>query len=268
MKHAILAAACLVLAASLSSPAPAQPKAEPDPSANSPAASSFVADICRTLAQAAADNDLPEEFFTRLIWQESRFNPDAVSPKGAVGIAQIMPDTARDPGYGVTPIEDRTDPEESLRFSAEFMRALLDEYNGDYGLALAAYNAGPRRVNEAGGIPNIPETQNYVSSILGSGGIPSDGGLSMGYPESSLPSDSLSMGVPFDQGLQDLTAMIPDAIRSAPTDEQYQSLMQQIQRDQEALNQGTRSEAPSEGIFSLLKARSTPTVVERMGLLQ
>lgn len=219
-------------------------------------------------AMYARQYGLDPELFVRQIAQESRFNPDAVSPKGAVGIAQIMPDTARDPGYGVTPIEDRTDPEESLRFSAELMRALLDEYNGDYGLALAAYNAGPGRVNEAGGIPNIPETQNYVSSILGSGGIPSDAGLSMGYPDGTLPSDALSMGVPFDQELQDLTAMIPNAIRSAPTDEQYQSLMEQIQRDQEALNQGTRSEAPSQGIFSALTPRSTPTVSERMGYPQ
>ena len=219
-------------------------------------------------AMYARQYGLDPEIFVRQIAQESRFNPDAVSPKGAVGIAQIMPDTARDPGYGVTPIEDRTDPEESLRFSAELMRAMLDEYNGDYGLALAAYNAGPGRVNEAGGIPDIPETQNYVQSILGSGGIPSDAGLSMGYPDGSLPSDALSMGVPFDQDLQDLTAMIPDAIRSAPTEEQYQSLMQQIQRDQEAINRGTRSEAPSQGIFSALTPRSTPTAVERMGPLQ
>jgi hypothetical protein len=219
-------------------------------------------------AMYARQYGLDPEIFVRQMVQESGMNPDAVSPKGAVGIAQIMPDTARDPGYGVTPIEDRTDPEESLRFGAELMRAFLDEYNGDYGLALAAYNAGPGRVNEAGGIPNIPETQNYVQSILGSGGIPSDAGLSMGYPEGSLPSDALSMGVPFDQERQDMTAMIPDAIRSAPTEEQYQSLMAQIQRDQEAINRGTRSEAPSQGIFSTLTPRSTPTVAERMGYPQ
>ena len=219
-------------------------------------------------AMYARQYGLDPEIFVRQMVQESGMNPDAVSPKGAVGIAQIMPDTARDPGYGVTPIEDRTDPEESLRFGAELMRAFLDEYNGDYGLALAAYNAGPGRVNEAGGIPNIPETQNYVQSILGSGGIPSDAGLSMGYPEGSLPSDALSMGVPFDQERQDLTAMIPDAIRAAPPEEQYQSLMAQIQRDQEAINRGTRSEAPSQGIFSTLTPRSTPTVAERMGYPQ
>ena len=219
-------------------------------------------------AMYARQYGLDPEIFVRQMVQESGMNPDAVSPKGAVGIAQIMPDTAKKPGYGVTPIEDRTDPEESLRFGAEYMRAMLDKYDGDYGLALAAYNAGPGSVDKAGGIPDMPEAQNYVQSILGSGGIPSDAGLSMGYPEGSLPSDALSMGVPFDQERQDMTAMIPDAIRSAPTDEQYQALMQQIQRDQEAINQGTRSEAPSQGIFSTLTPRSTPTVAERMGPLQ
>jgi hypothetical protein len=219
-------------------------------------------------AMYARQYGLDPEIFLRQIAQESKFNPDAVSPKGAVGIAQIMPDTARDPGYGVTPIEDRTDPEESLRFSAEFMRALLDEYNGDYGLALAAYNAGPGRVNEAGGIPDIPETKNYVQSILGSGGIPSDAGLSMGYPDGTLPSDALSMGVPFDQERQDLTAMIPDAIRSRPTDEQYQSLLEQIRGDQEALSRESMPESATQGIFSSLAPRSTPTVLERMGPLQ
>ena len=219
-------------------------------------------------AMYARQYDLDPEIFVRQMVQESGLNPDAVSPKGAQGIAQIMPDTARDPGYGVDPITDTSDPEESLRFGAQYMRAMLDKYDEDYGLALAAYNAGPSTVDKAGGIPDIPETRNYVSSILGSGGITSDAGLSMGYPQGSLPSDALSMGVPFDQERQDLTAMIPDAIRSAPTDEQYQALMQQIQRDQEAINRNTRSEAPSEGIFSALTPRSTPTVAERMGPLQ
>lgn len=219
-------------------------------------------------AMYARQYDLDPEIFVRQMVQESGLNPDAVSPKGAQGIAQIMPDTARDPGYGVDPITDTSDPEESLRFGAQYMRAMLDKYDEDYGLALAAYNAGPSTVDKAGGIPDIPETKNYVARILGSGGIPSDAGLSMGYPEGSLPSDALSMGVPFDQERQDLTAMIPAAIRSAPTDEQYQALMEQIQRDQEAINRDTRSEAPSQGIFSALTPRSTPTVSERMGYPQ
>ena len=164
MKHAILAAACLVLAASLSSPAPAQPKAEPDPSANSPAASSFVADICRTLAQAAADNDLPEEFFTRLIWQESRFNPDAVSPAGAQGIAQFMPGTARMRG-----LINAFEPLQALRESASYLRELRTTFRGNLGLAAAAYNAGPGQVEAwLAGRSRLPlETQAYLRIITG-----------------------------------------------------------------------------------------------------
>jgi hypothetical protein len=78
-----------------------------------------------------------------------------------------MAATAQDPGYGVAPLRDRLDPVENLRFSAEYMRAMLDKYDGDYRLALAAYNAGPGRVDQAGGIPGIEETQNYVAKILG-----------------------------------------------------------------------------------------------------
>ena len=164
MKHAILAAACLVLAASLSTPAPAQPKAEPDPSANSPAASSFVADICRTLAQAAADNDLPEEFFTRLIWQESRFNPDAVSPAGAQGIAQFMPGTARMRG-----LINAFEPLQALRESASYLRELRTTFRGNLGLAAAAYNAGPGQVEAwLAGRSRLPlETQAYLRIITG-----------------------------------------------------------------------------------------------------
>jgi hypothetical protein len=78
-----------------------------------------------------------------------------------------MAATAQDPGFGVTPLRDRLDPVENLRFSAEYMAAMLNKYDGDYRLALAAYNAGPGRVDRAGGIPGIEETQNYVAKILG-----------------------------------------------------------------------------------------------------
>ncbi len=159
MKRAILAAACLLLAASLSSPAYAQPKAEPDPAANS-----FVADICRTLAQAAAANDLPEEFFTRLIWQESRFNPEAVSPAGAQGIAQFMPGTARMRG-----LINAFEPLQALRESASYLRELRTTFRGNLGLAAAAYNAGPGQVEAwLAGRSRLPlETQAYLRIITG-----------------------------------------------------------------------------------------------------
>jgi soluble lytic murein transglycosylase-like protein len=115
---------------------PAGPIEPQPPAANPPTAD----DICRTLEQAAAENGVPVEFFARVIWQESRFNARAVSPKGAAGIAQFMPQTASWHG-----LADPFDPVEALRHSANYLRELRDQF-GNLGLAAAAYNAGPGRV--------------------------------------------------------------------------------------------------------------------------
>ena len=121
-------------------------------------------DICRTLAQAAADNDLPIDFFTRLIWQESRFNPAAVSPKGAMGIAQFMPGTASGRG-----LADPFEPLLALRESASYLQELRTTFQGNLGLAAAAYNAGPGRVEAwLAGRRGLPaETQAYVRAVTG-----------------------------------------------------------------------------------------------------
>lgn len=121
-------------------------------------------EICRTLAQAAADNDLPEEFFTRLIWQESRFDPKAVSPAGAQGIAQFMPTTAAMRG-----LINAFEPLEALRESASYLRELRTTFRGNLGLAAAAYNAGPGRVDAWLARRNsLPfETQAYVRIVTG-----------------------------------------------------------------------------------------------------
>jgi Transglycosylase SLT domain/SPOR domain len=122
-----------------------------------------VETICATIQAAAGVNDLPIDFFTRLIWQESRFDPQAVSPAGAQGIAQFMPATAAWRGLG-----DPFDPLESLRESAEYLRDMRARF-GNLGLAAAAYNAGPRRVRnwlaKRGSLPD--ETQAYVRIITG-----------------------------------------------------------------------------------------------------
>ena len=154
MKHAMLTAACLVLAAAL---AHAQPQSGAAGTA-SENPSAFVTDICRTLAQAAADNDLPEEFFTRLIWQESRFDPTAVSPAGAQGIAQFMPGTAAMRG-----LINAFEPLQALRESASYLRELRTTFRGNLGLAAAAYNAGPGQVEAwLAGRSRLPlETQAY-----------------------------------------------------------------------------------------------------------
>jgi Transglycosylase SLT domain/SPOR domain len=186
MKHAMLrwqltlrlTAACVVLAAALSqlTPARAEPQSGSGGAASDEAAKAAtteaepkgshpsVDDICRSLAQAAADNELPEEFFTRLIWQESRFDPAAVSPAGAQGIAQFMPQTAATRG-----LTDAFEPLEALRESAGYLRELRTTFHGNLGLAAAAYNAGPGQVEAwLAGRRSLPgETQAYVRIVTG-----------------------------------------------------------------------------------------------------
>jgi len=100
--------------------------------------------------------------FLRLIQQESSFRPDVVSPKGAIGLGQLMPATAKELGV------DPTDPMQNLEGAAKYLSQQLKRF-GDPSLALAAYNAGPTRVAKLGRVPNIAETQNYVKTILGEG---------------------------------------------------------------------------------------------------
>lgn len=95
-----------------------------------------------------------------LVWQESRWRKDAISPKGARGLAQLMPATAREMGV------DPNDPFANLEGGARYLRAQLDRFDGNLEMALAAYNAGPGRVERANGIPNIRETQEYVAAIM------------------------------------------------------------------------------------------------------
>ncbi len=125
--------------------------------------------MCLMIELAARAANLPLEFFARVIWQESRFQPDAVGPvtrsgERAQGIAQFMPGTASE-----RRLLDPFDPVQALPKSAEFLGELRDQF-GNLGLAAAAYNAGPRRVQEwlAGSGPMPMETRNYVSAITGS----------------------------------------------------------------------------------------------------
>jgi soluble lytic murein transglycosylase-like protein len=114
-----------------------------------------------TLARdAASRHGVPEDLFLRLVQQESGWNPGALSPKGAIGLAQLMPDTAAYLGV------DATDPRQNLEGGARYLR---EQYNtfGTWPLALAAYNAGPGAVQQYGGIPPFDETENYVAVIWG-----------------------------------------------------------------------------------------------------
>src|SRR5882724_9509279 len=95
--------------------------------------------LCTLIETAATENNLPVGFFTRLIWKESRFRSEAVSPKGAQGIAQFMPGTAEERG-----LEDPFDTATAIPASAHFLAELSQRF-GNLGLAAAAYNAGPER---------------------------------------------------------------------------------------------------------------------------
>ena len=143
--------------------APATPNATPPPNPASASHPPTPDDICRALEQDAAENELPVEFFARVIWQESRFNARAVSNKGAQGIAQFMPATADYRG-----LIDPFDPIEALKNSARYLRDLRARF-GNLGLAAAAYNAGPGRVSAwlTSRRPLPGETRNYVAIITG-----------------------------------------------------------------------------------------------------
>ncbi|MGR3378483.1 lytic transglycosylase domain-containing protein [Salipiger abyssi] len=116
------------------------------------------ADMARV---AARRHGVPEDLFLRLVKQESNFNPRAKSHKGAIGLAQLMPFTARQ--LGVNP----NDPAQNLDGGARYLKAQYAKF-GSWRLALAAYNAGPGAVEKHGGVPPYRETRNYVKIIWGS----------------------------------------------------------------------------------------------------
>lgn len=113
------------------------------------------------VAELSARFDLSPSLIEALVWQESRWRENAVSPVGARGLAQLMPGTARELGV------DPNDPFMNLEGGARYLREQLDRFDGDLEKALAAYNAGPGRVQRANGIPRIRETQHYVAAIMG-----------------------------------------------------------------------------------------------------
>jgi soluble lytic murein transglycosylase-like protein len=121
-------------------------------------------------AQMAERYGLDPAIFTRQIEKESGFNPNARNEKtGATGLGQVMSATAQDPGFGVTPLRDRLDAAENLRFSAEYMAAMLRKYDGDYpqGSGCVQRRSGDRG-RLLGGIPDIAETRDYVAKIMNS----------------------------------------------------------------------------------------------------
>lgn len=114
------------------------------------------------ISAAATRHKLDPALIRAVIRQESGFHPCAVSPKGAMGMMQLMPDTAEH-----FKLSDPFNAAENIRAGAEFLKELFDRFKGDLKLTLAAYNAGPGKVDgNPASVPDIPETQDYVNQIL------------------------------------------------------------------------------------------------------
>ncbi len=114
--------------------------------------------VDRAIYFASIEYDVDPFLIKSIIKAESNFDPFAVSPKGAMGLMQLMPGTARDLG-----VEDPFDPDQNVFGGTKFIRDLLQRYEGDIVLALAAYNAGPAKVKDR--VPDYPETQQYIQRV-------------------------------------------------------------------------------------------------------
>jgi soluble lytic murein transglycosylase-like protein len=118
-------------------------------------------DLSSIIGDASARSRIDADFIASVIRAESGNNPRAVSPKGAQGLMQLMPHTASTLG-----VRNSFDPAENVDGGARYLRELLLQYNGDAAKALAAYNAGPQRVQQYGGVPPYRETHAYVARVI------------------------------------------------------------------------------------------------------
>lgn len=180
--------------------------------------------------------------FAKLVNTESGWNPNAVSPTGARGLTQVLPSTARDPGFGVAPLQDFSDPEEQLRFGAEYFAAMQDRYGGDTRKALLAYNQGAGVADDwnGGDMSGLPtEGRNYVNKIAGGMYTPSTGGggYSMGAPAPEQP-----------------PAYEPDQIDSLYAKIQSSGMGKTFGLQPEAFRKGTQGRAVLAGLGGALRA--------------
>lgn len=145
------------------------PVPQPAPKASQPA------DYSGLIASAEQKYGIPSGLLNAVITKGEASGAKAVSPKGAIGVGQLMPDTAK--AMGVT---DPTDPAQNIDGAGKYLSQMLGQFNGDQTKAVAAYNAGPGAVAKHGGVPPFPETQAYVSRVLGRPAAQQDAGQSTG----------------------------------------------------------------------------------------
>lgn len=162
----------------------------------------FVDIVCPLMQHEAEQYGLPPMPFVRLIWKESRFNPNAVSPKGAQGIAQFMPATAADRG-----LDDPFEPKQAIVHSASLLADLRQEF-GNFGLAAAAYNAGAERVRGwLAGDSGLPyETEAYVQFVTGRAAE------EWKLPETDLPQALKADGEEVQQSCKNLAPLVVRAV--------------------------------------------------------
>jgi len=160
-------------------PAPAAPAGAADPPACDPIAESVVAPLIENAAKA---QNLETKVIRAVIEQESGFRPCALSSRGAQGLMQLMPDTAGELG-----VHDPFDPKENIEAGAKYLKQLLDKYKGDMARALGAYNAGPSVADQSAGVPEIPETKDYVDAILKKLGISGAASPNIAAPTAPKP---------------------------------------------------------------------------------
>jgi soluble lytic murein transglycosylase-like protein len=142
-------------------PAAVLAAAVPSPAASAvPPVDFSAAGFNAAVARVAAEQSVPELLIHSVIKVESNYNPFAVSPKGAMGIMQLMPETAR--RFGVA---DVFDPLDNLQGGVKYLRYLLNLYHNDYTLTIAAYNAGEAAVERYGNVPPFPETRSYLVQV-------------------------------------------------------------------------------------------------------
>jgi soluble lytic murein transglycosylase-like protein len=132
------------------------------PSASGDCDAISEASLSKMILEASQREHVDTRVVRAMVQRESGAKPCAVSAKGAQGLMQLMPATQIELG-----VQDPFDPEQNISGGVRYLKQMLDRYDGNTALALAAYNAGPQRVTPGGKIPDIPETQNYVMSILG-----------------------------------------------------------------------------------------------------
>ena len=124
-------------------------------------------DLKTIIDREAFRQSLDARLVLAVVEAESAYSPCAVSPMGALGLMQLMPTTAES-----LQVSDPFDPSQNITAGTQYLKQMLERYGGNVAKSLAAYNAGPARVDAAGGVPAIPETQEYVRKIMGKIALP------------------------------------------------------------------------------------------------